>query len=179
MPLKPINYDRIYFYKLCCKDVAITDMYVGSTSNFTKRKQNHKKCCYQESNKGYNRLVYRFIRDHGGWDNWEMVLIEDAKCDNKLHMLKKEREYVEQLHATLNKQIPSRSEHEYNKQYKSSHKDDIDKYNKTYRDKHKDTKETCALCNRTYSILHKSDHNKSKSHQQALCIPTDDLNQFE
>ena len=50
--------------------------------------------------------VYEFIRKNGGWDNWDMILIETIKCENNLEARKKEREHLEQLGATLNKERP-------------------------------------------------------------------------
>ena len=38
MPKLPINYDKTHFYKLCCRDPTITDIYVGHTTDFTRRK---------------------------------------------------------------------------------------------------------------------------------------------
>ena len=57
--------------------------------------------------------VYKYIRDNGGWDNWDMILIEQCKCENRLDSLRKEREYIELFEATLNKQIPTQSSVEY------------------------------------------------------------------
>ena len=57
--------------------------------------------------------IYRFIRDNGGWDKLDMILIEQCKCENRLYALRKEREYIEQFEATLNKQIPTQSSAEY------------------------------------------------------------------
>jgi predicted GIY-YIG superfamily endonuclease len=38
-------------YKLVCSDPTITEIYVGSTTNFNERKRGHKKTCYTEINK--------------------------------------------------------------------------------------------------------------------------------
>ena len=46
--------------------------------------------------------MYNFIADHGGWDNWEMVLIKTECCEHALDAKRKEREYIELLNATLN-----------------------------------------------------------------------------
>ena len=37
-----VNYNKSTIYKLCCKDTEITDEYVGSTTNFSRRKAHHK-----------------------------------------------------------------------------------------------------------------------------------------
>ena len=113
MPLTPIKYENGLIYKICCNDPNITDCYIGSTTNIIKRRQNHKTNCHNEKSKDYNMYVYQFIRDNGGWENWSLILIEYYSCNNKLELEKRERYYIEELHATLNKILPTRSRKEY------------------------------------------------------------------
>ena len=91
MPRTPIDYTNTLFYKLCCKDISITDVYVGHTTDFRKRKNKHKNNCYNEKSHEYNYQVYQFIREHGGWGNWDMVLIERSGCEDALEARKRER----------------------------------------------------------------------------------------
>ena len=79
MPKGKIDYSKTIIYKLCCKDVNITDEYVGGTTNFYGRKGNHKGKCNNS-----NTRVYKFIRENGGWDNWEMIEIEKYNAIEKL-----------------------------------------------------------------------------------------------
>jgi DNA polymerase III delta prime subunit len=145
MPKREINYTNTYFYKIVCKDLNITDFYVGHTTNFIKRKASHKNACNNITHKAYNCYVYKFIRDNEGWDNWDMILIDTITCDNKLDALKKEREYIEQLKATLNKVIPARTKKEYYKMnkdkfkeyYETNKEDNKDKL-KQYREQNRD-----------------------------------------
>lgn len=112
-----VNYAKSVIYKLCCKDPSITDVYVGSTINKNRRKQQHKSCCNNENienNKSYNYYVYEFIRSHGGFFNWDMVVIEDFPCNSKQQLETRERYWLDELKATLNKQIPTRTRQEYN-----------------------------------------------------------------
>ena len=51
--------------------------------------------------------LYVYIREHGGWDNWEMVMIEICECGNRLEALKKERYYMELFKASLNSLKPT------------------------------------------------------------------------
>ncbi len=58
--------------------------------------------------------MYRFIRQHGGWSNWSMVLIREyPNITNKKLLVRKERKYIDRLNATLNKVIPGRTDNEY------------------------------------------------------------------
>jgi predicted GIY-YIG superfamily endonuclease len=78
-----VNYKQAIVYKICCDDVNIKDIYVGSTTNFSRRKHQHKSVCNNEYNKGHGYRVYRFIDEHGGWKNWTMVEIEVFEATNK------------------------------------------------------------------------------------------------
>ena len=49
MPRKEINYSKTIIYKIRCEDENITDIYVGSTTNFIKRKNIHKSVCNNEN----------------------------------------------------------------------------------------------------------------------------------
>ncbi len=113
MPLYTIDYSKTIIYKLCCNDLSITDIYIGHTTDFKSRKRGHKSSCTNEYDKYYNLRVYQFIREKGGWNNWNMVMIEKYSCNCKLEATKRERELIEELKATLNIQVPSRTQKEW------------------------------------------------------------------
>ena len=98
-----IDYSNTVIYKIICKDKSITDLYIGHTTNFIQRKYSHKQ---SSASKLANNKLYNVIREHGGWDNWEMLTIETFNCKNKLEALTKEQEYYEKLQATLNSVEP-------------------------------------------------------------------------
>lgn len=118
MPKVPINYKNALIYNLCCNDPNITDIYIGSTTNFYQRKRAHKYSCNNPNENNYNLYVYKFIRDNGGWENWRMDLIEFYECKGKLELLKREGELIKNLKPTLNKEIPGRTQKEYNEDNK-------------------------------------------------------------
>lgn len=181
MPFKPIDYNNTCFYKIVCKDLNIKDCYVGHTTDFVSRKSKHKSNSNNEKSKYYNFYVYEFIREHGGFDNFDMILIDKLTCTDRLDALKKEREYIESLGATLNKQVPTRTQ----KEYRESHKEVAKEYSKEYRiqhkkylnDKKKDWYEEnkdrmnehiICLCGGKYTKCHKNIHLKTKKHQQYI-----------
>ncbi len=121
-----VNYSKSMIYKLCCKDPNITDIYIGSTTNFYRRKSEHKKCCNNENDKRYNTNVYKFIRDNSGFDNWDMILIENVSCNNKIELLKIERKYIDELKSTLNtykSYITDEEKIKYKKEYNEENKE--------------------------------------------------------
>jgi hypothetical protein len=146
-----VNYHNSIIYKICCKDVNIKKIYVGSTANALRvRKSKHKSSCNNENNKNYNLYVYQFIRQNGGFDNWSMIEIEKYKCENKQELHKRERFYIEELNAELNKVIPNRSLEEWykdnketilekNKEYRIDNKEKIAEINKQYYENNKET----------------------------------------
>ena len=62
----------ITFYKIYCKEDP-NQFYIGSTKNFSGRKSHHKKNVKNRSGKLYWCKLYQFIREKGGWDNFEMI----------------------------------------------------------------------------------------------------------
>jgi len=109
MPKNKINLNNAIIYKIVCKDLNIKDCYVGSTCSFVHRKYQHKSFC--KTNK--ERYLYNFINNYGGWDNWDMIEVARV-CPQDLNELHKiERQYLEKLGATLNKNIPTRTRKEW------------------------------------------------------------------
>jgi hypothetical protein len=128
MPRTPIDYSRTIIYKLVCNDLKIKECYVGATTCFTKRKTQHKSDCYNEKTNNYNCNVYQFIRVNGGWDNWNMIMVEEYPCKNKLESDKRERHWIESLKAELNNCVPSRNLKEYYQDNKEKHKEYYQEY---------------------------------------------------
>ena len=143
MPKKAVDYSKAVIYQICCKDLSIKDVYVGSTTNLVKRRYTHKSDCHNEKARGYNLPVYRFIRDHGGWCNFEVIKVQDASvtCSEDLHKL--ERSCYERLGAVLNKNIPGnyvgKSKKDYDKDRYKVNKVEIREKHKQYQESNKDT----------------------------------------
>ena len=152
-----VDYSKSLIYKLCCKDPLIEDIYIGSTTNMKVRKGQHKTHCNNKNDKRYNQNKYQFIRENGGFDNWDMIMIEEYSCNSKRELEKRERYWVDELKSSLNSIRPYISkeelnEHkkeyrnqymkeylkEYNKEYYKNNKDTINEYRKEYNEKNKD-----------------------------------------
>ncbi len=181
MPHNPINYSKTIMYKLCCNDVNIKDVYVGHTTDFITRKAGHKCNCNNEKRKDYNIYVYKFIRENGGWSNWNMVMLEEYPCNSKLEATKRERELMEELNSTLNKVIPTRTYKEYcndtlnyqskrHKEYRENNLDKIKELNKKWRKDNEDKLKEKIICNcgSHYSYSSKTTHFKTKKHQNYI-----------
>jgi len=92
----------IIFYKFVCKNLEINSCYVGHTTNFNHRKNQHKYCCNTEKSPKYNLKIYEAIRQNGGFNNWEIVKIHQQICLDKSDACKIEQKYIEELQANMN-----------------------------------------------------------------------------
>ena len=123
-----VKYNQSIIYKLCCKDPTIPNIYIGSTTNFTRRKCQHKYSCNNTSGKSFNVYVYNFIRENAGWNNWDMIEIERYEATDKKHLEIRERYWIDKLKPTLNKIIPTRTHREYIVENADKIKDQRKKY---------------------------------------------------
>jgi hypothetical protein len=182
-----VDYSKTVIYKICCNNLNVQHIYIGHTTDFTRRKSNHKSNCNHENSKHYNYNVYQFIRENGGWDNWSMVEIEKYQCNDGNEATARERYWVEQLHATLNSNVPGRTQQEYDQQYYQQNKEKITEYKQQYREQNsekikeyfqqnsekikqwKNTQCKCE-CGGKFTLANKSKHLKSKMHQNLINI---------
>ena len=74
-------------------------LYIGSTTNFKRRKNQHKK---NSKNKFKKEVLYEFIRALGGFDNFICEKVLEFPCESREEGLKKEKELIERMQATLN-----------------------------------------------------------------------------
>ena len=146
-------------YKFTCEDVP-EYIYIGCTVNFRQRKCTHKSTCTKETIPGYNRKLYKTIRDNGGWANWNMSPIETYECETKIQAHMRETELMSIHNSNLNTVVSFRSEEgkkeimkQYEKQYRenngasiimkqreyrSANKQAVSDYQRAYREKNKD-----------------------------------------
>lgn len=89
-----------YIYSLQHKTLSELGQYIGSTSNFELRRNNHK--CFYYKNRHYNP-VYSVMKENGGWDDWEMRII--TTTDTKENMIRIENALIMNSNNILNKRI--------------------------------------------------------------------------
>ena len=120
MPKTPIDYSKCEMYKIVCKDEKLDYIYVGHTTNWTKRKAKHK-----TNSKASQLKLYQTIRENGGWDNFKMLQLESFPCNSRREAEAREDELMTELNANLNERRASRSQQEYkqdNKEYIAAQK---------------------------------------------------------
>ncbi len=141
---KVTDYSTTVIYKISCKDSNITDTYVGSTTSFDSRKQSHKngaRGTYDQTN------LYRFIKANGGWDNFEMSIIESYPCKSNREKIERETQLIHQLKPSLNTRMTPLF----------NQKEVVDKQAKI----------TCA-CGSTYKGMNQKDHIHTDKHRRYL-----------
>jgi len=106
-------------------------VYVGSTKKFNKRKREHK--CASRTN---NQKVYQMIREHGGWEQFDMVEIKQIEC-TQLEARQEEDSVRIELNAQLNTlsaildiENRKKKKNQYAKQYKETHREEYLQKNK-------------------------------------------------
>ena len=134
MPKTPINYDETCIYKLISKDPDITETYIGHTTRLVKRKAEHKSKCNNPNDKRHNVILYQYIRANGGWDNFNIIMVEKFACKDKHEAEAREQYYITLFHSKLNSQYASRTKKEYSEQ----NKDKIADYHKIWWEQNKD-----------------------------------------
>jgi hypothetical protein len=185
MPTKVIDYSNTVIYKIVCNDPTITDIYVGSTCNFTNRKYRHKSRCTNTNADSREIKLYKIIRDNGGWCNWSMLEIEKFSCLDGNEARTRERYWHDQLSAVMNSNIPNRTHREYVKDYYERNKDKINQCSKEYREKNKDRikgyvdknkdkikenreKTYICICGSIITIPHKNRHEQTNKHKSFI-----------
>ena len=135
MPRLPTDYSKTVIYKLVHKDDTDNkNVYVGSTTDFRKRKNAHKTVCNNPNSSCYNDPKYQFIRDNGGWNEWIMIEIEKYPCNDKREAEARERYWIEYYKAPLNMCIPTRNM----KEWRETNKEDIKQKKIEYYQKNKE-----------------------------------------
>lgn len=192
MPRRDIDYSKTIIYKIVCNDLNITYTYVGSTTDLTKRKNQHKTDCNNPNGAGHNYKLYTTIRENGGWSNWSVVLVENYPCDSGTEARKRERYFYELYNADLNVIRPFTSDVERVEQHKERgkqyHINNIEKIKKNYVDNAEKIKEqrrehyainsisindklkekhNCE-CGGKYTTRDKSTHYKTNKHQNFI-----------
>jgi hypothetical protein len=128
-------------YKIVCRDPSVTDCYVGRTSCFATRVNQHCTCCNNLHSNNYGLKVYQAIREKGGWTNWEIKEIEIVDHDYFDTTAARVREafWFNELKATLNNNTPNQGHKESCKMWYKKNPEYFKEYSKQYAIKNKET----------------------------------------
>jgi hypothetical protein len=140
MTKQQIDYSKTVIYRISCNDLP-EFIYIGSTTEFTKRKCQHK--C---SSKSSESPLYKTIRNFGGWENWRMIVVEQyLDCQNKIEQKIREQKWIDDLNANLNinkayvtEEQAKLKNNECCKEYYEQNIEKIIEYQKEYRENNKE-----------------------------------------
>ena len=169
MPKKDIDYSKSIIYKI--QHLINQELlYVGSTTNFIKRKNEHKRICNSKNDYKYNRRVYSMIRNNGGWDNFNCIIIKEFPCLTKNDLLFEEDKVMRELQSNMNT-LSSKLTEEQKKEYS---RNKMKEYRETNFNNCNDKKNaynsiqnTCS-CGGSFLNKHKARHFKTKKHLNFL-----------
>ena len=105
------DYSKTVIYQIVYNTICY---YVGATTNFIHRKNNHKTCLNNENDSKHDLKIYTFMRNNG-WTGdfvqggWFMVPIETFPCKTKLESTAREFHHYTLLSPSLNTQVPNRT----------------------------------------------------------------------
>ena len=142
MPKLPIDYSNTTIYKLVHKeDYDNANIYIGSTTDFIRRKNNHKNNCNNEKKKEHNDKKYQYIRNNGGWGEWNMIEVEKFPCDDGNESRAREEYWRCHFNSQLNSIRAYRTEEqrkEIDKERKREYRehDEYREYQKVYQKKY-------------------------------------------
>jgi hypothetical protein len=164
MPRQAINYENTIIYKIQhLEDESL--LYVGHTTDFTKRKSAHKANLKNTNNKAYNYKVYQMIRDNGGWDMFNMIEIHKFSCLNRREAEAEEDKVMREMKATMNNNRAYTTDEDRkqdSKKYREEHSEIIKEQAKKYREEHveqtKIYREEHAEQTKIYNKEYKEEH---------------------
>ena len=132
------------FYKIVCEDCP-DYIYIGSTKSFRSRKNQHKSSCNNEICKNHNTKLYNKIRENGGWDNWNMIIIDEADNLTFLQARIKEEELRLKYNGNLNSNKAYTTEEETKeigkktmKNYRENNKEQLKEKRREYNEKNRE-----------------------------------------
>jgi hypothetical protein len=185
---KSNKYVRGKIYKLVCNKTDL--VYVGSTveARLCRRLSKHVSD-YKRYIGGKSNFItsFRIIEN----EDYQILLLEEYSCSSKDQLKAKEAKYIREMDC-VNRNVPGRSGIEYykdnkdkikehRKKYYHENQDKIKEYEKVNQDKIKNRKKEYYQANKDklkqinycgcggqYTTCNKSQHEKSKKHQEYL-----------
>ena len=157
MPKQMINYNKSVIYKIEHEDKPDL-LYVGSTTDFTRRKNLHKSNCNNNLSKEHNYKLYTMIRTNGGWDSFKIMIIKELNCNSKIELLIEENKIMKEIKSTLNTKRAHITDDEKKAEaieYYQQHKVEI---------RQKDNIQNKCACGGCFKYSHKHHHLRTKKH---------------
>tara|TARA_R110001632_G_scaffold181648_2_gene301731 strand:- start:577 stop:1068 length:492 start_codon:yes stop_codon:yes gene_type:complete len=148
-------------------------IYVGSSCDFINREKGHKHKCNNENAIGYNLPIYKYIRENGGFENYEIIPVSFHNLNNVVELRILEQQEMDKHTGLMNCVYASRTTKQYNIDNKERIKerdkkyyiDNKDTYKKQYiNNKEKLTEKVTCDCGSIVANSGLTRHKKTKKH---------------
>tara|TARA_R110000851_G_scaffold150975_2_gene292043 strand:+ start:930 stop:1442 length:513 start_codon:yes stop_codon:yes gene_type:complete len=159
-------------YKIVHISDKINLLYIGSTKDYKRRVLDHKKDSFKK-----DTILYKIIREYGGWENFNMVVLEIIENITKTEARIKEEEYRLTLNANMNLVRCHRTAEEKREQqklselkYKTNNKEKVRESDKKFKTNNKEKirqynlQKVICECGCELSRECLSRHRKTKKH---------------
>ena len=169
MPKKTPNYENTVIYKIQHSEKEDL-LYVGSTTDFTKRKYAHKQVCNNPEHRNHNLKLYQTICANGGWDSFKMLVVKNFPCYDKRQAEAEEDRIMRELKANLNMKsaVLDKIKMRQNKlEYRANNKDAIKNKEREYRENHRE--QYADHCKRYYKEHKQEIDDRKKELVQCQC----------
>lgn len=144
--------------------------YIGYTTNFTKRKHQHKRNLKDQTKA--NLPIYKTINENGGWDNVSMALLEYGDYETLKDVYIRERELIDLHKPSLNGHLPSKIDINYSdnpQEYKAKWRNEyINKNPEEYKEKIKKQNESRKEYKAKWHQKNK-ENIKNKGQEKVIC----------
>lgn len=153
------KYENGKIYRLVCNNTGL-NYYGSTTQSLSQRKNNHKKKYTAYLKNGKEKYTSLKIIEGG---NYDIILVEEFKCENKNQLEARERYFIEN-NECVNKMIPTRTK----KEYREDNKEAINEYNKEYFLKNKDYQKDYRKANKEELNKKQREYREKKKSQTNL-----------
>ena len=163
------DYSKTVIYKIQHLDKDEL-LYVGHTTNFTKRKCLHKHNCKTKTSP-----LYKMMRENGGWECFNMIVIKDFPCANRTEACLEEDKVMRAMKANMNTlRAYTTPEEKYGqrKEYNQANKEVINEKHKVYYQANKEQIIESKKKYRQANIELISEKAKEKTNCECGCIVT-------
>jgi predicted GIY-YIG superfamily endonuclease len=165
------DYSKTVIYKIQHLDKDEL-LYVGHTTNFTKRKNYHKNNSIEKTTP-----VYKMMRENGGWECFTMIVLKDFPCASKTEACIEEDKVMREMKASMNtirSYVSSEDRLELNKQkcklYQQANTEQISKQRKEFRQANKEliSERRKAYYQANKELINEKDKNKYQANREFI-----------
>ena len=158
------NLSQSTIYHIRCK-ITKRVIYVGSSCDFINREKKHRyNCCNNESSDKYNLPIYKYIRENGGFENYEIIPVSFHNLNNIVELRILEQQEMDKHTGLMNCVYASRTR----EQYRIDNKEKINEREKQYNNDNKELRKKYREDNREKINEHKKQYdidNREKTKQ--------------